>query len=153
MLMLLLQEDAGGGLVFWHPKGAMVRNVIEEYWKKMHFANGYELLYTPHIAKLDLWKTSGHYDFYKENMFDQMQIEEELYQIRPMNCPFHIQIYKDALRSYRELPMRVAELGTVYRYERSGTLHGLFRVRGFTQVFSILCSSLFLHYLKVGCKP
>ncbi|XP_024395758.1 threonine--tRNA ligase, chloroplastic/mitochondrial 2 isoform X2 [Physcomitrium patens] len=128
-----IQEDAGGGLVFWHPKGSMVRHIIEDYWKKMHFANGYELLYTPHIAKLDLWKTSGHYEFYKENMFDQMRIEEELYQIRPMNCPFHIQVYKDSLRSYRELPMRVAELGTVYRYERSGALHGLFRVRGFTQ--------------------
>ncbi|CAM6041813.1 unnamed protein product [Sphagnum compactum] len=128
-----IQEDAGGGLVFWHPKGAMVRHIIEDYWKRIHLARGYELLYTPHVAKLDLWKTSGHFDFYRENMFDQMNIEEELYQIRPMNCPFHIQIYKDSLRSYRELPMRVAELGTVYRYERSGTLHGLFRVRGFTQ--------------------
>jgi threonyl-tRNA synthetase len=112
----------------------MVRHIIEDYWKRIHLARGYELLYTPHVAKLDLWKTSGHFDFYRENMFDQMNIEEELYQIRPMNCPFHIQIYKDSLRSYRELPMRVAELGTVYRYERSGTLHGLFRVRGFTQV-------------------
>lgn len=138
----VVQEDAGGGLVFWHPKGAMVRHIIEDYWKKVHLQRGYDLLYTPHIAKLDLWKTSGHFDFYKENMFDQMNIEEELYQIRPMNCPFHIQIYKDALRSYRELPMRVAELGTVYRYERSGTLHGLFRVRGFTQVSydSLMCS-------------
>ena len=134
--------------MFWHPKGARVRHIIEDYWKKVHLARGYELLYTPHIAKLDLWKTSGHYDFYKENMFDQMKIEEELYQIRPMNCPFHIQVYKDTLRSYRELPMRVAELGTVYRYERSGTLHGLFRVRGFTQVqfyslkSMILCLSI-----------
>lgn len=129
-----LQEDAGGGLVFWHPKGAMVRHIIEEYWKKVHLQRGYELLYTPHVAKLDLWKTSGHYDFYRENMYDHMDVEDELYQLRPMNCPCHIQIYKDVLRSYRELPMRVAELGTVYRYERSGALHGLFRVRGFTQV-------------------
>eukprot|EP00246_Nothoceros_aenigmaticus_P011366 TRINITY_DN3058_c0_g1_i1.p1 TRINITY_DN3058_c0_g1~~TRINITY_DN3058_c0_g1_i1.p1 ORF type:complete len:663 (-),score=115.88 TRINITY_DN3058_c0_g1_i1:290-2137(-) len=128
-----IQEDAGGGLVFWHPKGAMVRHLIEEYWKKIHLQRGYQLLYTPHVAKLDLWKTSGHLDFYKENMFDQMQIEDELYQLKPMNCPCHIQIYKDALRSYRDLPYRVAELGTVYRYERSGTLQGLFRVRGFTQ--------------------
>ncbi|BBM97944.1 threonyl-tRNA synthetase [Marchantia polymorpha subsp. ruderalis] len=128
-----IQEDAGGGLVFWHPKGAMVRHIIEEYWKKVHLQRGYELLYTPHVAKLDLWKTSGHYDFYRENMYDHMDVEDELYQLRPMNCPCHIQIYKDVLRSYRELPMRVAELGTVYRYERSGALHGLFRVRGFTQ--------------------
>ncbi|KAL3699940.1 hypothetical protein R1sor_017962 [Riccia sorocarpa] len=128
-----LQEDAGGGLVFWHPKGAMVRHIIEDYWKKVHLQRGYDLLYTPHVAKLDLWKTSGHYDFYRENMYDHMEVEDELYQLRPMNCPFHIQIYKDSLRSYRELPMRVAELGTVYRFERSGALHGLFRVRGFTQ--------------------
>eukprot|EP00897_Mesotaenium_endlicherianum_P006248 jgi/Mesen1/5651/ME000286S04862 len=127
------QEDAGGGLVFWHPKGAMVRQIVEDYWKKRHLASGYELLYTPHIAKLDLWKTSGHYDFYKENMFDQMAVEEETYQLKPMNCPCHIMVYKAAQRSYRELPIRWGELGTVYRYERSGTMHGLFRVRGFTQ--------------------
>lgn len=99
MVMLLLQEDAGGGLVFWHPKGAMVRSIIEDYWRKMHFANGYEFLYTPHIAKLDLWKTSGHYDFYKENMFDQMQIEEELYQISPMNCPLVIRMHFDHIEN------------------------------------------------------
>ncbi|KAL2651892.1 hypothetical protein R1flu_020020 [Riccia fluitans] len=128
-----LQEEAGGGLVFWHPKGAMVRHIIEDFWKKVHLQRGYDLLYTPHVAKLDLWKKSGHYDFYRENMYDHMEVEDELYQLRPMNCPFHIQIYKDSLRSYRELPMRVAELGTVYRFERSGALHGLFRVRGFTQ--------------------
>lgn len=110
-----------------------MRHLIEDYWKKIHLRRGYELLYTPHIAKLDLWKTSGHLDFYKENMYESMDVEDETYQLRPMNCPCHIQIYKDAMRSYRELPIRVAELGTVYRYERSGALHGLFRVRGFTQ--------------------
>ncbi|KAJ7531777.1 hypothetical protein O6H91_14G058000 [Diphasiastrum complanatum] len=128
-----IQEDTGAGLVLWHPKGALVRQLIEDYWKKIHLRKGYELLYTPHVAKLDLWKTSGHIDFYKENMFDQMDIEEELYQLRPMNCPFHIQVYKHVPRSYRDLPIRYAELGTVYRFERSGALHGLFRVRGFTQ--------------------
>ncbi|CAI5468619.1 unnamed protein product [Closterium sp. Yama58-4] len=128
-----IQEDAGGGLVFWHPRGARVRAMIEEHWRKEHLRRGYELLYTPHMAKLDLWKTSGHYEFYRENMFDQMEVEEEHYQIRPMNCPFHIMLYNDSLHSYRDLPIRWAELGTVYRYERSGTMHGLFRVRGFTQ--------------------
>ncbi|GJP48447.1 hypothetical protein CLOM_g7730 [Closterium sp. NIES-68] len=128
-----IQEDAGGGLVFWHPRGARVRSMIEEYWRQEHLRRGYELLYTPHMAKLDLWKTSGHYEFYRENMFDQMEVEEEHYQIRPMNCPFHIMLYNDSLHSYRDLPIRWAELGTVYRYERSGTMHGLFRVRGFTQ--------------------
>lgn len=128
-----IQDDAGGGLVFWHPKGAIVRLLIEDLWKRIHVQRGYNLLFTPHVAKAELWKTSGHLDFYKENMFDQMEIEDELYQLRPMNCPYHIQIYKSGLRSYRDLPFRVAELGTVYRYEKSGTLHGLFRVRGFTQ--------------------
>ena len=128
-----IQEDAGGGLVFWHPKGSAVRRKIEDFWKDAHIAGGYDLVYSPHIANLDLWKTSGHYEFYKEGMFDQMNVEEELYQIKPMNCPFHCLMYKDSLRSYRDLPFRWAELGTVYRYERSGTLHGLFRVRGFTQ--------------------
>jgi threonyl-tRNA synthetase len=128
-----IQEDAGGGLVFWHPKGARIRYLIEEYWRKAHLADGYELLYTPHIANLDLWKTSGHFDFYRESMFDQMDVEEQQYQIKPMNCPFHVLTYKNTLHSYRELPIRWAELGTVYRYERSGTMHGLMRVRGFTQ--------------------
>ncbi|KAJ8485096.1 hypothetical protein OPV22_017581 [Ensete ventricosum] len=128
-----IQEDAGGGLVFWHPKGAMVRHIIEESWKKIHLQHGYDLLYTPHVAKAALWKISGHLDFYKENMYDQMNIEDELYQLRPMNCPYHILVYKRKLHSYRDLPVRVAELGTVYRYELSGSLHGLFRVRGFTQ--------------------
>ncbi|MEM9004936.1 MAG: threonine--tRNA ligase [Cyanobacteria bacterium P01_F01_bin.86] len=128
-----LEEQAGGGLVFWHPKGARMRRIIEDYWRETHTQTGYELLYTPHIANLDLWKTSGHFDFYQESMFDQMEIESQAYQIKPMNCPFHVLTYQHDLHSYRELPLRWAELGTVYRYERSGTLHGLMRVRGFTQ--------------------
>lgn len=129
-----LQDEAGGGLVFWHPKGAIVRHIIEDSWKKIHIERGYDLLYTPHVARADLWKISGHLDFYRENMYDQMNIEDELYQLRPMNCPYHILVYKRKLNSYRDFPIRVAELGTVYRYELSGSLHGLFRVRGFTQV-------------------
>jgi len=128
-----IQENAGGGLVFWHPKGSAVRRKIEDFWKESHLARGYDIVYTPHIANLELWKTSGHYDFYREGMFDQMEVENETYQIKPMNCPFHCLMYKDAMRSYRDLPFRWGELGTVYRYERSGTLHGLMRVRGFTQ--------------------
>jgi threonyl-tRNA synthetase len=130
------QEDAGGGLVFWHPKGAIVRHIIEDSWKKIHLQRGYEFLYTPHVAKAELWKISGHIDFYRENMYDQMDVENELYQLRPMNCPYHILLFKRKLHSYRDFPIRVAELGTVYRYELSGSLHGLFRVRGFTQVTS-----------------
>eukprot|EP00208_Stichococcus_sp_RCC1054_P007308 CAMPEP_0206145366 /NCGR_PEP_ID=MMETSP1473-20131121/27127_1 /ASSEMBLY_ACC=CAM_ASM_001109 /TAXON_ID=1461547 /ORGANISM="Stichococcus sp, Strain RCC1054" /LENGTH=719 /DNA_ID=CAMNT_0053541539 /DNA_START=164 /DNA_END=2323 /DNA_ORIENTATION=+ len=128
-----INDSGGAGLVFWHPKGSMVRHIIESYWKDVHLKHGYELIYSPHIAKVDLWKTSGHFDFYSENMYDQMKVEEEEYQLRPMNCPFHIAIYNTKQHSYRELPKRWAELGTVYRYERSGTMHGLFRVRGFTQ--------------------
>jgi threonyl-tRNA synthetase len=128
-----IQEDAGGGLVFWHPRGAAIRYIIEDYWRKAHLEAGYELLYTPHVANLDLWKTSGHYDFYRENMFDSIEVENQAYQIKPMNCPFHVLTYKHELHSYREFPIRWAELGTVYRYERSGALHGLMRVRGFTQ--------------------
>ncbi|MEO5377764.1 MAG: threonine--tRNA ligase [Magnetococcus sp. DMHC-6] len=128
-----LQEEAGGGLVFWHPMGARIRQVIESHWKQVHREAGYEFLYTPHMANLDLWRRSGHLDFYSESMFKPMEVDDQPYQIRPMNCPFHILIFKDRLRSYRELPIRWAELGTVYRYEMSGVLHGLFRVRGFTQ--------------------
>jgi threonyl-tRNA synthetase len=128
-----IQEDAGGGLVFWHPKGSRMRLLIEDYWRKAHLDGGYELLYTPHLASLGLWKTSGHADFYQDNMFKPMEIEEKQYQIKPMNCPFHVLTYQNQQRSYRELPIRWAELGTVYRYERSGVLHGLMRVRGFTQ--------------------
>ncbi|MDB9524796.1 threonine--tRNA ligase [Oscillatoria sp. CS-180] len=128
-----IQEAAGGGLVFWHPKGARMRLVIEDYWRQAHLQAGYELLYTPHIANRTLWQTSGHLDFYQENMFEQMAVEAQQYQLKPMNCPFHVLTYQNQLHSYRELPIRWAELGTVYRYERSGVLHGLMRVRGFTQ--------------------
>ena len=128
-----IQEAAGGGLCFWHPRGARIRMLMEDTWKAAHERGGYELLVTPHIANVDLWKTSGHFDFYAEGMFDQMDVEKEQYQLKPMNCPFHCLVYKDQLRSYRDLPFRWAELGTVYRYERSGTLQGLMRVRGFTQ--------------------
>ena len=128
-----LQEDAGGGLVFWHPKGARIRRVIEDFWCERHSEAGYELLYTPHIALLSLWETSGHTDFYREGMYPPMEEESQLYQLKPMNCPFHVLIYKNTLRSHRELPIRWAELGTVYRHEMSGALHGLMRVRGFTQ--------------------
>nr|CRH07165.1 Threonyl-tRNA synthetase [Candidatus Magnetococcus massalia] len=128
-----IQDDAGGGLVFWHPKGARIRRVIEDFWKDRHVEAGYEFLYTPHVAHRELWNTSGHTDFYADSMFKPMDVDEQAYQIRPMNCPFHILVYKDRKRSYRELPMRWGELGTVYRYEMSGAMHGLFRVRGFTQ--------------------
>jgi len=128
-----VQEGAGGGLVFWHPRGARIRRVMEDYWRDRHIEGGYELLYTPHIALETLWHTSGHTDFYRESMYAPMVEDEQLYQLRPMNCPFHVLIYKDKLRSYRELPIRWGELGTVYRHEMSGALHGLMRVRGFTQ--------------------
>ncbi len=128
-----LHDEAGPGLVHWHPKGAAVRRIIEDFWKAEHLKRGYDLVYTPHIAKVDLWKTSGHWDFYRENLYSPMDIDNQLYIVKPMNCPAHILIYKSDLRSYRDLPVRYAELGTVYRYERSGVLHGLARVRGFTQ--------------------
>ncbi len=136
-----LQEEAGPGLVFWHPKGALVRKLIEDSWRDEHYANAYELVVTPHIARQDLWRTSGHLDFFTENMYQPMEVDEVPYLIKPMNCPFHLLIYKSRVRSYRELPIRWAELGTVYRYERSGVLHGLMRVRGFTQDDAhIICS-------------
>ena len=128
-----ISEEVGPGLVCWHPRGAKIRTLIENFWREEHTRSGYELLYTPHIAKIQLWETSGHTGFYKENMFSTIDVEEQQYQVKPMNCPFHIQIFKGRLRSYRDLPKRWAELGTVYRYERSGVLHGLLRVRGFTQ--------------------
>ena len=128
-----VHEEAGAGLVYWHPKGARVRLEIEDFWRKAHLENGYELLYSPHMGKSWLWETSGHLGFYKESMYSSMKIDEQDYYIKPMNCPFHIMIYKSQLRSYRDLPLRWAELGTVYRYEKSGVLHGLLRVRGFTQ--------------------
>jgi threonyl-tRNA synthetase len=126
-------EEAGAGLVYWHPNGARVRLAVEDFWRREHIKNGYEILYTPHIGKSWLWETSGHLGFYKENMYAPLTIDKMDYYIKPMNCPFHIMIYKSKLRSYKDLPLRWAELGTVYRYERSGVLHGLMRVRGFTQ--------------------
>ena len=128
-----VSETVGPGLVLWHPKGAFIRNVIETFWRKEHLDNGYDLLYTPHIGRGQLWETSGHLGFYKESMYSPMEIDEIDYYAKPMNCPFHIEVYKSRIRSYRELPCRWAELGTVYRYEKSGVLHGLMRVRGFTQ--------------------
>jgi threonyl-tRNA synthetase len=128
-----LNDDIGSGLVLWHPRGAAIRREIEKFWLDEHEKAGYQILYTPHMAKLDLWKKTGHLDFYKENMYSPMEIEGFEYEIKPMNCPFHVSIFKSHLRSYKELPLRFAELGTVYRYERSGVLHGLLRVRGFTQ--------------------
>ncbi|MFC1941657.1 threonine--tRNA ligase [Chloroflexota bacterium] len=128
-----IHEEAGPGLVHWHPKGAVIRRVIEDFWKDEHVRRDYDIVYTPHIAKVGLWQTSGHWDFYRENMYSPMDIDEQQYVIKPMNCLGHILIYKTKLRSYRELPIRYAELGTVYRYERSGVMHGLARVRGFTQ--------------------
>ena len=133
-LQLFTTDDQiGPGLILWQPKGAQLRRLIEDYWKDEHYRHGYELLYTPHIARQDLWKTSGHLDFYGENMYSGMDIDEVRYQLKPMNCPFHIGVYKSDKRSYREFPLRWCELGTVYRYERAGALHGLLRVRGFTQ--------------------
>jgi threonyl-tRNA synthetase len=126
-------EDIGAGLIVWHPNGALIRRTIEDFWVQKHYKGGYKILYSPHIAKLNLWQRSGHLDFYRENMYSPMEIEGTDYEIKPMNCPFHIHVYKTNLRSYKDLPIRYAELGTVYRYERSGVLHGLLRVRGFTQ--------------------
>jgi threonyl-tRNA synthetase len=126
-------DETGSGLVLWHPKGATIRRVIEDFWRAEHEKADYQNLYTPHMARLDLWKQSGHWDFYRENMYAPMEVEGQLFEIKPMNCPFHIAIYKSHLRSYRDLPIRYCELGTVYRFERSGALHGLLRVRGFTQ--------------------
>jgi threonyl-tRNA synthetase len=128
-----IQELAGPGLIFFHPKGGAIRMVIEDWMRDQYLKRGYSLVYTPHVARYDLWKTSGHAGYYSENMFTRMELEDAEYQLKPMNCPFHILIYRDRLRSYRDLPVRLGELGTVYRYERSGVVHGLLRVRGFTQ--------------------
>jgi len=134
-------DEIGPGLAVWHPKGAVIRNEIENFWRNEHYNSDYDLVYSPHIGKGELWKTSGHLDFYRDSMYPAMEIDEHEYFVKPMNCPFHILIYKSKLRSYRELPIRWAELGTVYRYERSGALHGLLRVRGFTQDDAhIICS-------------
>src|SRR5580693_5808332 len=128
-----IQDEAGPGLIFWHPKGGIIRREMEDWLRAALLRSGYDLVFTPHIMRLDLWKTSGHANFYRENMFGAIEVEKADYQLKPMNCPGHILIFKSRLRSYRELPVRLAELGTVYRYERSGVLHGLLRVRGFTQ--------------------
>ena len=128
-----LHEEHGPGLVYWHPKGAIIRKEIEDFWRAEHLKRGYDLLYTPHLAKVGLWDTSGHTGFYKDSLFPTMEMDHSDYLVKPMNCPFHILIYKTQQRSYRELPLRWAELGTVYRFEKSGVLHGLMRVRGFTQ--------------------
>lgn len=128
-----ISEESGGGLVLWHPRGALIRKTIEDFWRDEHQKNGYDFVYSPHVGRGTLWETSGHLGFYRENMYSSMDVEGQEYYVKPMNCPFHIMIYKNKLRSYRELPMRYAELGTVYRFERSGVLHGLLRVRGFTQ--------------------
>ncbi|MBI2831957.1 MAG: threonine--tRNA ligase [Chloroflexi bacterium] len=128
-----IHDEVGPGLVHWHPKGAAIRCAIEDFWKDEHFKRGYELVYTPHIARVDLWKTSGHWEFYREHLYSPMEVEGQEYIVKPMNCAFHIMMYKTHLHSYRDLPVRFAELGTVYRYELSGVLHGLSRVRGFTQ--------------------
>jgi threonyl-tRNA synthetase len=128
-----INDEIGSGLVLWHPRGAAIRRAIENFWLDEHARAHYQILYTPHMAKLDLWGKTGHLDFYRENMYSPMEVEGQEYEIKPMNCPFHVSIFKSHIRSYRDLPLRYAELGTVYRYERSGVLHGLLRVRGFTQ--------------------
>jgi threonyl-tRNA synthetase len=131
--MFLIDEDIGGGLVLWLPKGGAYRKVLEDFWKEEHLKRGYQLVYTPHVGKANLWQTSGHLEYYRQNMYPPMEMEQEEYFVKPMNCPFHVAIYKSKVRSYKELPLKLAELGTVYRYELSGVLHGLMRVRGFTQ--------------------
>jgi threonyl-tRNA synthetase len=128
-----IQEEVGPGLIHWHPKGARIRTVIEDFWRREHFRDGYEMLFTPHVGRGALWETSGHLGFYKENMYAEMLVDDKDYYVKPMNCPFHVMVYKSQKRSYRELPLKYAELGTVYRYEKTGVLHGLMRVRGFTQ--------------------
>src|SRR6202166_4026245 len=128
-----IQELAGPGLIFWHPKGGIIRKEMEDWMRSEYIKRGYSLVYTPHVARRQLWQTSGHEGYYAQNMFDVMELDDAEYRMKPMNCPFHILIYKDSLKSYRDLPVRLGELGTVYRYERSGVMHGLLRVRGFTQ--------------------
>ena len=147
-----IQEAAGPGLIFWHPKGGMIRRLMEDWLREQYVARGYGLVYTPHVARHDLWRTSGHADFYSDDMFSTMKLDDSEYQLRPMNCPFHILIYKNGLRSYRDLPVRLGELGTVYRYERSGVMHGLLRVRGFTQDDAhIFCTPEQVKDEVVGC--
>jgi threonyl-tRNA synthetase len=147
-----IQEVAGAGLIFWHPKGAMVRKIMEEWMRDECLKRGYSLVYTPHVARVHLWQISGHEGFYAQNMFTPMELDDADYRIKPMNCPFHILIYKNSPKSYRDLPVRYAELGNVYRYERSGTMHGLLRVRGFTQDDAhIFCEPAQIEDEIVGC--
>jgi len=147
-----IQELAGPGLIFWHPKGGIMRKTMEDWLRDEYLKRGYSLVFTPHVARVDLWKTSGHEGYYAENMFTPMKLDDADYRIKPMNCPFHILIYKDQLRSYRDLPVRLGELGTVYRYERSGVMHGLMRVRGFTQDDAhIFCTPQQIEDEVVGC--
>ncbi|MBI4463118.1 MAG: threonine--tRNA ligase, partial [Acidobacteria bacterium] len=147
-----IQEEAGAGLIFWHPKGAIIRKVMEDWLREEYLRRGYALVYTPHVARLDLWKRSGHVQWFAPNMFPPMKLEDAEYQLKPMNCPFHILIYKDKLHSYRDLPVRFGELGTVYRYERSGVMHGLLRVRGFTQDDAhIFCAPEQMEEEVLGC--
>ena len=147
-----IQELAGPGLIFWHPKGGLVRKIMEDWLREEYLRRGYGLVFTPHVARKDLWRVSGHLNFYAENMFKAMELDDAEYQLKPMNCPFHILIYKDRLRSYRDLPVRLGELGTVYRYERSGVMHGLMRVRGFTQDDAhIFCTRDQIKGEVIGC--
>jgi threonyl-tRNA synthetase len=147
-----IQEVAGPGLIFWHPKGGLVRKIMEDWLREEYLRRGYGLVYTPHVARQDLWRVSGHLNYYKENMFSGMELDDAEYQLKPMNCPFHILIYKSRLRSYRDLPVRLGELGTVYRYERSGVMHGLLRVRGFTQDDAhIFCTPEQIKGEVIGC--
>ncbi|MGZ4832307.1 MAG: threonine--tRNA ligase [Terriglobales bacterium] len=147
-----IQELAGPGLIFWHPKGGRMRKLMEDWMRDEYLRRGYSLVYTPHVARVDMWKTSGHEGYYAQNMFTPMKLDDADYRIKPMNCPFHILIYKDQLRSYRDLPVRLGELGTVYRYERSGVMHGLLRVRGFTQDDAhIFCTPQQIEDEIVGC--
>jgi len=147
-----IQELAGPGLIFWHPKGGLIRKEMEDWMRSEYLKRGYSLVYTPHVARVDLWKTSGHEGYYSQNMFTPMELDDADYRMKPMNCPFHILIYRDSLKSYRDLPVRLGELGTVYRYERSGVMHGLLRVRGFTQDDAhIFCTPEQIEDEVVGC--
>jgi threonyl-tRNA synthetase len=147
-----IQELAGPGLIFWHPKGGLIRKQMEDWMRDEYLKRGYSLVYTPHVARVDLWKTSGHEGYYSQNMFTPMELDDASYRLKPMNCPGHILIYKDTLRSYRDLPVRLGELGTVYRYERSGVMHGLLRVRGFTQDDAhIFCTPAQIEDEIIGC--
>ena len=147
-----IQELAGPGLIFWHPKGGIIRKEMEDWMRSEYLKRGYSLVYTPHVARRQLWQTSGHEGYYSQNMFDVMELDDAEYRMKPMNCPFHILIYKDSLKSYRDLPVRLGELGTVYRYERSGVMHGLLRVRGFTQDDAhIFCTPQQIEDEIVGC--